>query len=100
MNLTWVIATNALLFYNLFQPRNFRSNFAKSDLYIGRHILKDIFYQERENRIWRLRYHKNWPLRRIAAAAGVSISTVRNVLKQRKTRLVLGKGPKRTRVRF
>ena len=62
--------------------------------------MKDIFYSELENRVWRLRYNSNWPLRRIAKAAGVSISQVRNVLKWRKTRLVLGKGPKRTRVRF
>ena len=62
--------------------------------------MKDIFYQDREDRIWRLRHEKYWPLRRIAKAAGVSISTVRNVLKRKKTRLYVPIKFKGKRARF
>jgi hypothetical protein len=59
----------------------------------------DILDSELENRVWRLRYNSDWTLRRIARHCGISLGKTHTILKSRKTRLVLGRAPKRTRLR-
>ena len=60
----------------------------------------DIFDEDLEHRVWRLRHNSEWTLRRIAKWCGISYGKVYYILKSRKTRLKLPLRVKRQRARI